>query len=78
MSLLIHVSEVQVLLIGLILKGVNQVRIRRGQIRRSDKLVLALVRALQVEAEVDDCYGHAGVAGEVHTPGNVVTGCVPI
>lgn len=75
---LVNISEVQILLISLILESVNQVRIRGSQICSRDQLILALVLALQVEAEENDGHGHAGVAGEVDTPGNVVAGCVPV
>lgn len=56
----------------------DQVRISGAQVRRSEKLILAVVLALQVEAEEDHGHGHAGVAGQVHAPGNVVPGCVPV
>lgn len=39
----------------------DQVRISGAQSRRSQKLVLALVLALQIEAEEDHSYGQAGV-----------------
>lgn len=56
----------------------DQIGVSRAEIRRSDKLILALVLALQMKAEEDHCYGHARVACQVHTPSNVVAGCVPV
>jgi hypothetical protein len=69
---LINISEVHVLLICLILESVDQVRISSTKSRLSQELILLGVLALEIEPEVDDSGDHAGVAGEVDTPGNVV------
>ena len=50
----------------------NQVRISSSESRLSQELILLGVLALEVEPEVDDSGDHAGVAGEVDTPGDVV------
>jgi hypothetical protein len=69
---LINISEVHVLLICLILESVDQVRISSTESRLSQEPILLGVLALEIEPEVDDSGDHAGVAGEVDTPGNVV------
>lgn len=75
---LVNIPEIQILLICLILKRMHKIRIRSAEPSSSQHLVLLLVLPFQVETEVDHRDGHAGVAGEMHAPRDVIPRCVPV